>query len=78
MSCRELVEVITDYIDGALPPAERRRLEAHLEECPPCVIYVGQMRQTIAAIGELREEWLEPDARDQLVDAFRGWAAERA
>jgi len=77
MSCRELVEVITDYLEGALSGSDRVRLEAHLDACPYCVNYLGQGRQTVAALGELREEWLEPGARDRLLLAFRGWAASR-
>jgi anti-sigma factor RsiW len=73
MSCRELVEVITDYLEGTLPERDRARLEAHLEECPYCASYLEQMRDTIAALGELREESLSPEARAGLLDAFRGW-----
>jgi anti-sigma factor RsiW len=53
ITCRELVEIITDYLEGTMPQAERRRFEAHLEGCPYCVTYLGQMRQTIRALGEL-------------------------
>ena len=49
MTCKELVEVVTDYLEGGCPSAERARLEAHLAECPYCVEYIEQMRQTIAA-----------------------------
>ena len=77
MSCKELVEVITDYLEGTMPAADRARFEAHLEECPYCVTYLEQMRNTIAVLGELSEESLDPDARDELLRAFRGWAASR-
>ena len=77
MSCRELVEVITDYIEDTMPSGDRRRFEAHLEECAYCANYLDQMRETIAAMGELREEWLDPEARDQLLRTFRCWAATR-
>jgi anti-sigma factor RsiW len=63
ITCRELVEIITDYLEGAMPQAERRRFEAHLDECPYCVNYLEQMRQTIAALAELSEESIAPDAR---------------
>jgi anti-sigma factor RsiW len=62
ITCRELVEIITDYLEGTMAQAERRRFEAHLDECPYCVYYLEQMRQTIATLGELREESIAPDA----------------
>jgi anti-sigma factor RsiW len=62
MTCQELVELVTDYFEGALPPDERERLEAHLESCRDCVAYVGQMRTTIAIIGRLKEDELREDA----------------
>ena len=72
-TCAELVEIITDYLEGTMPEAERRRFEAHLDECPYCVNYLEQMRQTISALGELREESIAPDAREALLETFRGW-----
>ena len=75
ISCRELVEIITDYLEGAMPPAERHRFEAHMDECPYCVNYLEQMRQTIWALGELRPDSIAPDAREALLEAFRGWRA---
>ncbi len=73
MACRELVEVITDYLDGALDERERARFEAHLAQCPPCTVYVEQFRHTIATAGRLEAEQLGPEARDELLRAFRGW-----
>jgi anti-sigma factor RsiW len=73
MSCRELVEVITDYLEGTMPEGDRQRFEAHLELCPFCQTYLEQMRQTIATVGILREESIAPGARDELVAAFRDW-----
>jgi anti-sigma factor RsiW len=77
MSCKQLVEVITDYLEGTMAAADRTRFDAHLAECPYCVAYLDQMRETIRALGKLREESLHPDARDELLQAFRGWAASR-
>jgi anti-sigma factor RsiW len=77
MSCRELVEVITDYIEGTMSARDRARFEAHLEICPYCVTYLEQMRETIETLGELSEESLTAKARDELLTAFRGWAAGR-
>ena len=73
MPCRELVEVITDYLEDRLPAADRARFEMHLQQCEACRIYVEQFRQTIAALGRLPEESLSPDTRARLLDAFRGW-----
>ena len=73
MACRELVEVVTDYLDGTLSDDDRRRFEAHLEECPYCAEYVEQMRQTAGALGGLDGEGLSPEARAELLAAFRGW-----
>jgi anti-sigma factor RsiW len=73
MACRELVEVVTDYLDGTLPDEDRRRLEEHLAECPYCVNYIEQMRTTIEALGTVGEESIAPATRRQLLEAFRGW-----
>ena len=73
MACAELVEVITDYLEGTLPEKDRQRFEAHLDECPFCVTYLEQMRETIDALGGLSEESLSPETQEQLLEAFRGW-----
>jgi anti-sigma factor RsiW len=73
MTCRELVEVVSDYLEGRLPAGDKSRLEEHLRECPYCVEYIDQMRQTIAALGELTEESIRPETRGALLEAFRGW-----
>lgn len=73
MPCRELVEVVTDYLENRLSPADRIRFEAHLAQCEVCRMYLEQFRQTIRAIGRLPEESLSAEARTALLDAFRGW-----
>jgi anti-sigma factor RsiW len=74
MSCRELVEVVTDYLEGRLPEADRVRLQAHLAECPYCEEYIAQMRETVEALGELPPaESLDPRTERELLEAFRGW-----
>lgn len=73
MSCQQLVDAITAYVEGTLPAPDRTRLEAHLRECRHCRSYLEQMRETIAALGTLREQELAPDARAVLLEAFRGW-----
>ena len=73
MSCRELVEIITEYLEGTLPPAERARFEAHLAVCPGCQTYLDQMRQTVRALGRLTEQSIPPQARQELLQVFRHW-----
>ena len=73
LTCEELVELVTAYFEGALPPRERARLEQHLRDCPGCVAYLEQMGQTIRLTGVLRDDQLAPAARDALMNAFRAW-----
>jgi anti-sigma factor RsiW len=73
MTCRELVEVVTGYLEGSLPADDRERLEAHLTECPYCEEYIAQMRETIEALGGLPAEPLDPRREAELLEAFRGW-----
>jgi anti-sigma factor RsiW len=73
MPCRELVEVITDYLEGALPDRDRVRFEAHLAECDACREYVAQFEQTIALSGRVEPEQLPPALQDELLSAFRAW-----
>jgi anti-sigma factor RsiW len=75
LSCQELVELVTDYLDDALPPDERDRFERHLADCGNCVTYLEQIRQTIELTGMLTPEQLAPEAERELLDAFRGWHA---
>lgn len=73
LACRELVEIITDYLEGALAPEDRERFEAHIAGCGGCTAYLEQMRQTIAAAGRLSEEDIPLSARAPLLEAFRTW-----
>lgn len=73
LTCREVVEIVNDYLDGGLSPARRRRFEEHLAECGACVTYVEQMRLTIGAVERLDAEQVEPAVLAELVRAFRGW-----
>jgi anti-sigma factor RsiW len=73
MTCQELVELVTEYFEGTLPEAERRRFEDHLDECPWCVTYLEQIRQVVETLCGLGEESLPPRARDELLHAFRDW-----
>lgn len=73
LTCRELVELVTDYLDDRLPEEDRTRFELHLAYCDWCRTYLGQMRQVLATAGRLDEGSIAPEARDALLDAFRGW-----
>ncbi len=73
LSCRELVELVTEYLEGKLPLDERTRFELHLGYCDACSGYLRQMRQVLETAGELAEESLEPEARGSLLAAFRDW-----
>jgi anti-sigma factor RsiW len=73
LSCQELVELVTDYLEGGLPEEARLRFEDHIGRCGACKIYLEQIRQTISLLGHLPEEALSPDAERELLEAFRGW-----
>ncbi len=77
ITCREVVELVTDYLEGALSEADRARFDGHLAICEPCVAYVEQIRLTIAASGAISDEQLDPEAREELLAAFRDWKRER-
>lgn len=73
MTCKELVELVTDYLEGTLAEDERIRLENHLSGCDGCTNYLEQMRQTIQLTGKVQEENLTPGQRDDLLRLFRDW-----
>ena len=75
LSCQELVELVTDYLEGALPPAERARFEAHIEPCDGCRRYLEQIRTTIELTGRMTPEHLDPAAEATLLSAFRNWSS---
>jgi len=70
MSCKELVELVTDYLEGRLTGADLEEFEAHLAECGPCRIYLEQMRTTLMALGRIPEETISAEARTELIHAF--------
>jgi anti-sigma factor RsiW len=78
LACRELVELVTDYFEGKLSWSERRRFDRHIAGCDHCTAYLEQMRLVVEATGRLSEDDLEPEARDELLEAFRGWRDERS
>jgi anti-sigma factor RsiW len=74
LACHEVVSLVTDYLEDALPPEERRRVEEHLAGCEGCTRYLAQMRETIRLTGMLTEEQIPEEQKAELLDAFRGWA----
>jgi len=74
--CRQVVELVTDYLEGALPRRDRTRFERHLRACPNCSAYLDQMRATIAATGRLAPGDLSSDAREAFIGLFRAWSGE--
>jgi anti-sigma factor RsiW len=75
MTCQEVVELVTAYLEGAMTPADRARFEEHLDLCDGCARYLAQMRRTIELVGRVPEESLSTGARQRLIDAFADWAA---
>ena len=75
LTCREVVEIVSDYLEGALSPEDRARFDAHLETCDGCTAYVEQMRETIRLTGMLTEEQVPVEQRERLRQAFRDWKA---
>lgn len=73
LTCQELVELVTNYFEEALSDADRARVDGHLAACDGCDRYVEQMRETIQALGRLKQEDVSPDAQAKLLDVFRDW-----
>jgi len=76
LACQEVVELVTDYLEGALSPADHRRFEAHLADCPHCTEYLAQMRETIRLAGRVTPADLTPQMSTDLTDLYRHWRAE--
>jgi anti-sigma factor RsiW len=75
--CQQAVELVTDYLEGALSRRAQRRFEAHLTGCPHCTEYLAQMRETIRLTGRLEPEDLTPQQRDEFVGLYRRWRSEQ-
>ena len=73
LTCKELVELVTEYLEGVLPPEDRERFEVHLATCGGCTTYLQQMRKTIQTVGNLQENNLSPQAKENLLRLFRNW-----
>jgi anti-sigma factor RsiW len=73
VTCQEVVELVTDYLDRALPADEASLFEQHLNFCEGCIVYVEQMRATVETVGRVREEDVPPATKERLMTAFRDW-----
>jgi anti-sigma factor RsiW len=76
--CRELVELVTPYLEDALPPDERALVDQHLASCDGCAAYVQQMRLTIRAIGHVSEDAITSKTREDVLAIFRNWRGRQA
>lgn len=77
ITCREMVELMSDYLDGALADHARARFEQHLAGCEGCANALDQLRATLRVTGSLREESIEDEQRELLRSVFRDWRSER-
>ena len=77
LTCRELVRLVTGYLEGTLSETDRCRFDLHLTKCDGCSTYLAQIRETIRISGALTEQSLEPEARDELLTAFGTWKQRR-
>jgi predicted anti-sigma-YlaC factor YlaD len=73
LTCREMVELVSDYLEGALDDRDRALFEQHLVLCDGCSAYLDQMRSTVMLVGRLREDSLDAPVRDRLLETFRAW-----
>jgi len=73
LSCREVVELVTDYLDDSLSPKQRARFEHHLTGCDPCVEYLGQIRATVALAHRVHPDPVDPPTTQRLVELYRAW-----
>jgi anti-sigma factor RsiW len=73
LTCRQFVDLVTDYLEGSMPAEDRARFEAHLRGCDGCNAYLEQMRTTIAMTGRLCEDDVTAPMRETFLGAFRNW-----
>jgi anti-sigma factor RsiW len=73
VTCQEFVELVTEYLEGAMSASEQVRFAAHLDQCDGCHEYLVQFRETIAVVGHLPPESIDAVAEEKLLAAFRNW-----
>ena len=78
LSCQQMVELVTEYLDGVMEPRRRARFEAHLAGCDGCTNYLEQFRTTVAVVGHLGVGDVPAPVMGELISAFRGWADDRS
>lgn len=76
MSCQELVELVTDYLEGRLPEQQRLKFEDHLSWCPPCITYIDQIKSVGRLASRLKERDVPAPVKDALLEAFRHWKSD--
>ena len=76
LSCQEVVELITDYLENALLAEMRKQLEEHVAQCPDCETYIKQIQQTISRLHQLAKQQVSPATRRELLQFFRSWKQE--
>jgi hypothetical protein len=74
LTCKEVVELVTEFLEGGMAPEERVRLEQHLLVCPPCTLHIGQVRATIGLSALVRTDAAPGEVNQELIDRFRRWA----
>jgi len=78
MTCREVVELMTEYLEGSLSAGDRERFDAHIAGCDGCTAYLEQMRTTMRLLGRIAHEPMPAAMESELVEAFRGWRSGRS
>jgi predicted anti-sigma-YlaC factor YlaD len=73
LDCREVVEMVTDYLEGAMAPGDRRRFDDHLDDCDDCQAYLEQMRTVLRVAGRPIADAVPPETMAGLLRAFRDW-----
>jgi anti-sigma factor (TIGR02949 family) len=73
VTCSDVVELVTDYLEGSLSAHDAALFEQHVNFCDGCELYVDQIRQTIETVGRIEPEQVPPEMRDRLLTAFRDW-----
>ena len=73
LSCQEVVELVTDYLEQALLPEKRIQFEEHIVDCPGCLTYIEQIQQTIVMLRNLAKQPMFPETKQELLEIFRNW-----
>jgi anti-sigma factor RsiW len=76
LTCQQIVELVTEYLDEVMEPRRRARFEAHLDGCDGCTAYLQQFRTTVAVVGHLDVGGVPAPVMSELLSAFRNWAEE--